>query len=316
MAERLRYNDGFPKSIKDLLREKEVNADAAYLGIVKKVLDEGVWKDNRTGIRTVAVAGAMFDYDMKNGFPLLTTKKMPFKMIASELEFFIKGITDKKWLQDRGNTIWNEWANPEKAPYGHDERSKARMREERDLGPVYGWQWRHFGAEYLGYDTDYTGKGFDQLAKVIETLKNNPNDRRMIVSSWNPLQLGQMALPPCHWGFQVTVIDGKLNLLWNQRSVDTMVGLPFNIASYGLLLHLVAKEAGLKEGKLIGFLGDVHIYENHIDGAKEQLSRDARKYNAPTLRTDNFKSIFDWKYTDSKIENYESHPKISFPIAV
>lgn len=288
----------------------------SYLNIVRRVLEQGEQKSNRTGVDTIAVAGAYFEHDMSTGFPLLTTKKMPFKVIASELEFFIKGLTDKQWLKDRNNHIWDEWASPKKAPYGHDEASKKRMAEERDLGPIYGFQWRHFNADYTNYSDDYTNKGVDQLKRVIETIKTNPGDRRMIVSAWNPVKLSEMALPPCHYAFQVTVINGKLNLLWNQRSVDTMLGLPFNIASYAILLHLLAKETGLKEGKLVGFLADVHIYVNHIDGAKEQLTRDPNLYPLCQIQTDNFTSIFDWKYDDSTISNYQSHPKIAFEIAV
>ena len=288
----------------------------AYLDIVKKVLEDGEKVETRTGISAYTIAGAIFEHDMSLGFPLLTTKKMPFKLIATELEFFIKGITDKQWLIERNNHIWDEWASPKKAPYGHDEISKKKMFEERDLGPIYGFQWRHFNAPYESYDTDYTDKGLDQLKKLVETLKTNPRDRRMIVSAWNPLQLSEMGLPPCHYSFQVTVIGNKLNLLWNQRSVDTMLGLPFNIASYAILLHLLAKEAGLQEGKLVGFLGDVHIYENHIEGAKEQLTRDPSKYSLPKIETENWKSIFDWKAEETKLGNYQSFEKISFDIAV
>ncbi len=291
-------------------------ADNAYLGIVKRIISEGGWKQNRTGVKALAIAGAMFEHDMSNGFPLLTTKKMPFKAIASELEFFVKGLTDKQWLQERNNHIWDEWANPKAAPYGHGAEDKRRMLEERDLGPIYGFQWRHFNGEYSGYASDHKGKGVDQLARLIDKLKSDPNDRRMIVSAWNPQQLGMMALPPCHYGFQVTVIGDRLNLLWNQRSVDTMLGLPFNIASYALLLHLLAKESGFKEGKLVGFLADVHIYENHMDGAKEQLGRDPDAYPLPKVRTDSFSGIFDWKYTDTALEDYQSHPAIKFDIAV
>ncbi len=288
----------------------------AYLDIVQKVLDQGSLKSNRTGIDTYAIAGAIFEHNMSDGFPLLTTKKVPFRLVASELEFFIKGITDKQWLIDNNNHIWDEWANPKKVPYGHDEETKKKMMEERDLGAIYGFQWRHFNAEYDNYDSDYTDRGVDQLKSVVETLKKNPNDRRMIVSAWNPCMLDEMALPPCHYGFQVTVIDGKLNLLWNQRSVDTMLGLPFNIASYALLLHLLAKESGLEEGKLVGFLADVHIYENHKTGATEQLGRDVSKYKLPVIKTDKFTSIFDWQYGDTEVVNYESYPRIKFDIAV
>lgn len=288
----------------------------AYLDIVKNVLENGEKVDTRTGTKAYTIAGAIFEHDMSSGFPLLTTKKIPLRLIATELEFFINGITDKKWLQDKNNHIWDEWAKPQKAPYGHDEISKKRMLEERDLGPIYGFQWRHFNAPYTNYDSNYSGKGIDQLKKLIETLKTNPRDRRMIVSAWNPEQFAEMALPPCHYAFQVTVIGNKLNLLWSQRSVDTMLGLPFNIASYGLLLHLLAKEAGLREGKLVGFLADVHIYENHTEGAREQLARDPNKYSLPKIETKNWKSIFDWKSEDTKAIDYQSYDRISFEIAI
>lgn len=288
----------------------------AYLDIVKHILENGEKKENRTGTDTYAVSGMMFKHDMADGFPLLTTKKVPFRLVASELEFFIKGITDKKWLQDRKNFIWNEWAHPAKAPYGHDEASQKKMLEERDLGAVYGFQWRHFNAEYKNYDSDYSEQGVDQLANLVRKLKTNPNDRRMIVMAWNPAMMSEMALPPCHYGFQVTVLNGRLNLMWNQRSVDVMLGLPFNIASYALMLHLLAKETGLKEGVLTGFLGDTHIYENHVEGAKLQLQRSPDDYQLPSLETNNFTNIFDWTYTDSIVNNYQSHPRIKFDIAV
>ncbi len=288
----------------------------AYLDIVKDILQNGEKVSTRQGTPAYTIAGAFFEHDMSKGFPLLTTKKMPFRLIATELEFFINGITDKKWLLDRNNHIWDEWASPKKAPYGHDTESKKRMLEERDLGPIYGFQWRHFNAKYESYDTDYSGKGVDQMKRLVEILKSNPRDRRMIVSAWNPIQLDEMGLPPCHYSFQVTVINGKLNLLWNQRSVDIMLGLPFNIASYALLLHLLAKESGLKEGKLVGFLADVHLFENHVEGAKEQLSRDPNKYPLPNITTTKWDSIFKWTASDTEVEKYESYPRIPFEIAV
>ena len=287
-----------------------------YLDIVNNILTKGERKANRTGVDTIAIAGAMFEHDMAKGFPLLTTKKIPFRLVASELEFFIKGITDKKWLQDRNNHIWDEWCTPLKIKYANDAETKQRMLAERDLGTLYGWEWRHFGAAYKDYQTDYTGQGVDQLKLVVDKLKTDPSDRRMIVMAWNPLDIGKAMPPYCHYGFQVTVINGKLNLLWNQRSVDTMLGLPFNIASYALLLHLLAKESNLQEGKLVGFLADTHIYVNHVDGAKEQLSRDPKKYVLPKIETNNFKSIFDWQYEDSQLVGYESYPAIKFDIAV
>lgn len=287
-----------------------------YLDIVQKVLNEGVQKDDRTGTGVLAIAGAMFEHDMSKGFPLLTTKKMPFKVIATELEFFIKGITDKEWLKERKCHIWDEWCNPKKVAYAHDEVTKQKMMNERDLGAVYGFQWRHYNAPYLNFDSDYTNQGVDQLKNLVELLKKDPNSRRMIVNAWNPSMLDYMALPPCHYCFQVTVTDGKLNLLWNQRSVDVMLGLPFNIASYAILLHLLAKEAGLKEGKLVGFLGDVHIYNNHVEGAREQLSRDPEAHPLCKIETENFDSIFNWEASNTKKKGYKSFERIKFDIAV
>ncbi len=281
-----------------------------YTAIVRDIMVKGTLSENRTGVPAYSVPGAIFQHNMSEGFPLLTTKKMPFGRIASELEFFIKGLTDKKWLQDRNNHIWDEWCWQLKVPYGHDKETQQKMFEERDLGPIYGFQWRHFDAEYDGFDKDYSKQGIDQLENLIETLKTNPNDRRMIVSAWNPNQVDEMALPPCHYGFQVTVTDDKLNLMWNQRSVDTALGLPFNIASYGLLLHLLAKETGYEEGRLVGLLGDTHIYENHIEGLGKQLSRVPK--DLPNIETENFTSIFDWEYTDSKVIGYEPHGQINF----
>jgi thymidylate synthase len=247
---------------------------------------------------------------------LLTTKKIPYRLVASELEFFIKGITDKKWLQERKNHIWDEWATPEKVPYGHDEATKKEMLEERDLGPLYGWQWRHFGAEYRGYEQDYSNQGVDQLKRLVHDLKSSPESRQMLVLAWNPVDRDKVVPPFCHYGFQVTVTDNKLNLLWMQRSVDLALGLPFNIASYATLLHLLSLETGFEMGRLVGELGDTHIYLNHVEGLKEQLARDPDKYPLPKLETENFKSIFDWQYTDSKVVGYESFPSIKFEISI
>ncbi len=286
----------------------------SYLRLVDGILRHGIEKQDRTGVGTTALFGVQLKHDMSKGFPLLTTKKMFTRAILVELEGFLNGITDKKWYQDRNCKIWNEWCNPMKVPYGHDEETKQKMFEERDLGPVYGFQWRHFGAKYEGYDKDYTGQGVDQIKNVLETLKSNPHSRRMIVNAWNPVDLNQMALEPCHYSWEVNVINGKLNLKWNQRSVDTMLGLPFNIASYGILLHLLAKETNLKPGILIAHLGDTHIYKNHIEGAKEQLTR--KPNNLPELKINDFNSIFNWKHDQVEFINYNHHPRISFPIAV
>ncbi|MFC1697873.1 thymidylate synthase [Nanoarchaeota archaeon] len=286
----------------------------SYKEVVRRVLKYGKVKENRTGVDAISVAGGYIEHDMSTGFPMLTTKKMAYRLMACELEFFIKGITDKQWLLDRNNHIWDEWCSPLKVPYGHDEETLAKMKAERDLGPIYGFQWRHFDAPYKGYDHDYTNEGVDQLVKLVETLRNDPKDRRMIVSAWNPKQLHEMALPPCHYGYEVTVIDGKINLLWSQRSVDVALGLPFNLGVYGTLLHLLCLETGLEEGNLIGLLGDVHIYKPHIEKIEMQIEREV--YELGKIVTENFISLFDWEHTDSKVVGYESHEKIVFEIAV
>ncbi len=274
-----------------------------YLELIDRILTTGKQKEDRTGIGTISIFGVEFRHDMNNGFPLLTTKKMYHKAIRVELEGFIKGIINKRWYQERGCTIWDEWCNPKKVSYGKDDETKAKMQEETDLGPIYGFQWRNFNSS-----------GIDQLANAIKIVKENPNSRKIVVSAWNPLQLDQMALEPCHYSFLLNVIDNKLNLAWDQRSVDTMLGLPFNIASYALLLHLIAKETGYQEGELVGHLKDVHIYKNHIEQAKEQLKRDP--FTLPKVETSNFISVFNWQHQETQFIDYKSHPKIEFSIAV
>jgi thymidylate synthase len=253
----------------------------------------------------------MFEHDMSDGFPLLTSRKLPFKSTKVELEFFIKGLRSKKWLQDRGCHYWDGWCNPQRVPYANDEETKKKMAAEDDLGLIYGTQWRDFHDPRADFSTTV---GIDQLKNVVDTLKKNPMDRRMIVSAWNPTALYSMALPPCHYGFQVTVIDGYLNLAWNQRSVDVTCGFPQNLASYALLLHLLAKESGLKEGKLIGFLMDTHIYKTHLEGVKQQLTQDI--HMLPTIKTDKFTSIFDWTYQDTELIGYTHSDPIKYEVAI
>ncbi|MFC1642842.1 thymidylate synthase [Myxococcota bacterium] len=286
----------------------------AYLELVRQVLEQGVLKPNRTGVDALALPGFLFEHDMAAGFPLLTTKHVPFRLIASELEFFVRGLTDKDWLRSRNNPIWDEWCSPDRVTYGHDPETRRRMSAERELGPIYGWQWRHFGAEYVAHDRPCRGEGVDQLRRLVDRLAHDPDDRRMLVSAWNPVDLSRMALPPCHYCFQVTVLAGKLNLLWNQRSVDVAIGLPFNIASYALLLHLLARQAGLAEGRLIGFLADTHIYVNHVSGLREQMQREP--FVLPHLVTERMTDIFDWHHEDSRLEQYRHHSRIRFEVAV
>lgn len=273
----------------------------SYKEIADKVLTHGAVKGNRTGTPTLSLSGLMFEHDMSKGFPLLTTKRMAWRAIRAELQFFIMGYTNKRWLQNRGVHIWDQWCSPEKVPYGTDPETRQRMREETSLGPIYGAQWRNFN-------------GVDQFANLIDTIKKDPDDRAMIVTAWNPAELNKMALRPCHYGFQIVVTDGRMDLLWNQRSVDVCVGLPFNIASYGLLLLLLCMETGYRPGRLVGFLGDTHIYSNHIEGITEQLKRTSRKL--PAVLTTDWKGILAWDYKDSVLFEYDPHPAIKYPVAV
>ena len=319
----------------------------AYLDILDNVLKNGKMSDNRTGIKTLRVpTGAVFEHDMANGFPLITTKKMGLKNIATELEFFIQGITDKKWLADRNCHIWDEWANPYKwgptadayyakiesqgpslfPEYDKTATQNYAMNNERDLGPIYGFQWRHFGGKYVfnpsqidqnptdNFDT--SNPGIDQVANAIYEIKNNPINRRIIVSAWNPVDMGKMALPPCHIMHQLLVQDGKLNLIWTQRSCDMFLGIPYNIASYALLLMLYAKEAGLKPGVLKGELHDVHIYENHIDQVKTQLQREPHKLPTVEIPNENWYGMLKWSANGGfTLKDYICHERLRGEVA-
>lgn len=292
----------------------------AYHTMVQDVFRYGTWEKNRTGVDTLTLAGHVFDWDMAKGFPAITTKKLYFRSVAVELEGFIGGVTDKRWYQARKCTIWDEWCRPDMLDSDLDANErKARQKLVPDLGPIYGWQWRHVGAEYVDCNTNYEGKGVDQLANAIKTLKTDPRSRRILVQAWNPVDLPMMALPACHTGFQLTVTDGRLNLMWTQRSCDLMLGIPFNIASYGLLLHLIAWDVGMPVGRLIGQLADVHIYRNHVDNAQLQLERDPLRHACPTIVTIGDmqnRSIFDWDHTRSLLGNYEHDAPIAFEVAV
>ncbi len=315
----------------------------AYLDILDNIMTNATdLRMNRTGIPDIGLsAGAVFEHDMSTGFPLVTTKKMGLKNIATELEFFLHGITDKRWLQDRKCHIWDEWANPVKVEQKYniatnnlpnltdDEKTNIRnaiMDSERDLGPIYGFQWRHFGGEYVWNENrinknptdNFNPKnpGIDQVQNAIYKLKNNPNDRRILVSAWNPAAIPQMALPPCHVMHQLVVRDGKLSLIWTQRSCDMFLGVPYNIASYALLLLLYAKEAGLKPGMLKGELHDAHIYQNHIPQVREQLKR--KPYPLPTVEIpdDNWRGMLNWSAQGGFVlKNYICHEKLRGEVA-
>lgn len=258
-----------------------------YLDMLRYVLENGVDKMDRTGVGTRSVFGQQMRFDLSRGFPLMTTKKMHLKSIIHELLWFIKGDTNVKYLQDNGVRIWNEWAD-----------------ENGDLGPIYGSQWRN-----------WNGEGIDQLAQVVDKLKNNPNDRRMIVSAWNVSKIPEMHLPPCHMMFQFYVANGKLSCMLYQRSCDMFLGVPFNIASYALLTMMLAQVCNLEPGEFVHTLGDTHIYHNHFEQVKEQLRREPLPL--PTMRLNpQVNDINDFKYEDFTLENYECYGAIKAQVAV
>ncbi len=261
-----------------------------YLNLLDKILKEGVVKSDRTGTGTKSIFGHQMRFDLRDGFPVLTTKKLHLRSIIHELLWFISGDTNIKYLKDNGVSIWDEWAD-----------------ENGDLGPVYGHQWRSW--------PDYNGGTIDQLQNVIDTIKNNPNSRRMLVCAWNVAEVDRMALPPCHCLFQFYVADGRLSLQLYQRSADTFLGVPFNIASYALLLQMMAQVTGLEAGEFIHSLGDTHLYLNHLDQARLQLTRDPRPLPKMRLNPD-VKSLFDFKYEDFQLEGYDPHPHIKAAVSV
>lgn len=335
----------------------------AYQDIIHKVLTEGEYFPNRTGIDTIATFGVMFEHDLRYGFPLLTTKKMAQKPIFVELVGFIRGITSKKWFQDRGCFIWDEWCNPQqllkydwsdlnkiftdiKTSIDQMENPPKKLREavstisvspdlkldvvrklvqlyEDDLGPIYGFQWRHFGKQHTpvtnpdGSRTIDTWDGVDQLGRLIHTMKTNPHDRRMIVSAWNPIEVenNTLALPPCHWSFEVYSNGKEFDLMWHQRSVDVFLGLPFNIASYAMLMKLLEKETGLTARFLKGSLGNTHVYANHMEQIKEQMARTPLKLPRMTITGEAF-NIDTWEPSDYVLDGYEHHPALKGSVAV
>jgi thymidylate synthase len=261
-----------------------------YHDLMKEVLAKGVKKSDRTGTGTISVFGHQMRFNLADGFPMVTTKKLHLKSIIYELLWFLKGSTDNNWLKERGVSIWNEWAAP-----------------DGDLGPIYGYQWRSWPAP--------NGQHIDQISEVVEAIKKNPDSRRIIVSAWNVADIPRMALAPCHAFFQFYVADGKLSCQLYQRSADIFLGVPFNIASYALLTHMMAQQCNLEVGDFIWTGGDCHLYSNHLEQVNLQLSRDffpLPKLNI--LRKPN--SIFEYEFEDFEIVGYESHPHIKAPVAV
>lgn len=278
----------------------------AYLDLLQHILDHGRDRGDRTGTGTRGVFGHQMRFDLRAGFPLVTTKKLHVKSIINELVWFLSGRTDNQWLIDHGVTIWNEWATPEQcARFG---------RGAGELGPVYGHQWRNFGATRLD-DGSYAKDGVDQIRWVLDEIKRNPNSRRLIVTGWNPQEQDQVALPPCHTLFQFYVQDGELSCQLYQRSADTFLGVPFNIASYALLTCLIAHVSGLKPGDFVHTLGDAHLYNNHLDLARLQLSREVRPLPQLTLNPE-LKDLFAFRFEDVSITGYDPHPGIKAPVAV
>ena len=261
-----------------------------YLDLLQRIVNEGTRKEDRTGTGTLSVFGHQMRFNLEEGFPLLTTKKLHLKSIIHELLWFLKGDTNVKYLQENGVRIWNEWAD-----------------ENGELGPVYGHQWRSW--------PNYNGGHVDQMQDIVNALKNNPDSRRMIVSAWNVAEVDQMALPPCHCLFQFYVANGKLSLQLYQRSADTFLGVPFNIASYALLTMMMAQVSGLKPGDFIHTTGDTHLYLNHLEQAKEQLKRTPRTLPRMVINP-NVTSIFDFKYDDFTLEGYNPLPHIKAEVSV
>lgn len=261
-----------------------------YLDLLRRIKEEGVIKTDRTGTGTKSVFGHQMRFNLADGFPLVTTKKCHLKSIIYELLWFLKGDTNIKYLQENGVRIWNEWAD-----------------ENGDLGHVYGYQWRSW--------PDYKGGHIDQISQVIDQIKNNPNSRRLLVSAWNVAEVDEMALPPCHLLFQFYVADGRLSLQLYQRSADCFLGVPFNIASYSLLLLMVAQVCGLEPGEFVHTTGDTHLYLNHMEQTDLQLSREPRQLPQMRLNPD-VKNIFDFKYEDFELINYDPHPHIKGIVAV
>jgi len=311
------------------------NLDKQYQDLLNDILHNGVLKDDRTGTGTLSVFGKQFRHNMADGFPLLTTKKMAWKVMVTELLWFLRGDTNIKWLVENKCNIWNGDAYKAYRIKVQDHYEKGGdvadmsqflelvkeggMSEFGDLGPIYGKQWRH----WFQYNKHVEPVHVDQIAVLIDQLKTNPDSRRHMVNAWNVGDLDQMVLPPCHYGFQCYVREGKyLSLMWNQRSVDTFLGLPFNIASYGLLLEILAKEVGMIPDELIGNLGDVHLYSNHIDQAKEQINRDSYELSELIINDEfwnpdaSFLSQIDHIQPDDfYIKNYQSHARIKAPLS-
>jgi len=277
-----------------------------YLNLLNQVLTHGKVRSDRTGTGTVGIFGHQMRFDLDDGFPLLTTKKLHLRSIIHELLWFISGETHVKPLQDAGVRIWNDWATEEQtARFG---------RKAGDLGPVYGHQWRNFGATVLE-DGSYANDGVDQIQRVLDTIRDNPNSRRILITGWNPKESDQVALPPCHTLFQFYVQDGRLSCQLYQRSADIFLGVPFNIASYSLLMMMIAQVTGLKPGEFVHTMGDAHLYSDHLEQARLQLTREPRPRPVMTLNPE-VTDLFKFKFEDFRLSEYDPHPHIKARVSV
>ncbi|CRL04633.1 CLUMA_CG017702, isoform A [Clunio marinus] len=290
--------------------EEDEHDEEQYLNLIRKIIKKGVTRDDRTGVGTKSIFGTQMRFNLRDQFPLLTTKRVFWRAVAEELLWFIQGSTDAKLLQEKNIRIWDGNSTREFL-----DASGFPHRQVGDLGPVYGFQWRHFGAEYGTCNDDYTGKGIDQLKEVIERIKRNPTDRRIIMTAWNPIQIPDMALPPCHCLVQFYVADGELSCQLYQRSADMGLGVPFNIASYALLTYMIAHVTNLKIGDFIHTLGDAHVYLNHIEPLKAQIERVPRPFPQLKIKRQ-VENIDDFKFEDFEIIGYDPYPTIKMEMAV
>ena len=289
--------------------------DDQYITFIKSVLSDGSERITRSGASTISIHGQMIKHDMSEGFPLTTLRNIPFRLIASELKWTLDGKTDKKSLNKYDNYIWDKFCNPKYVKnFKPNQETYDLMKNQNDLGPIYGFQWRHFGAEYTGCDSDYTGQGFDQIKDLVEKLDKRVDSKRFVVTNWNPKDISEMAVPSCPCMFQIIRHGEKLNLSFFQRSTDCMVGLPFDFAFHALLLHLFCLQTGMKEGSVVGFFNNVEIFNQHIDGAKELIKREPKKLGI--LKTDSFKNIFEWEFTDTQLVGYEPNERMKFEVNV
>jgi thymidylate synthase len=291
------------------------NFDKQYIDLINSVLSDGFERITRSGASTISIHGQMIRHDMSEGFPLTTLRNIPFRLIASELEWTLRGKTDKKSLNEYDNHIWDKFCNPKFVnDFKNDKETYDLMKSQNDLGPIYGFQWRYFGANYKGPDEDYSGQGFDQIQNLIDMLSKNTYSKRLLVTNWNPKDVPEMAVPSCPCMFQLVRHGEKLNLSFFQRSTDCMIGLPFDFAFHALLLHLFSLQTGLQAGSIVGFFNNVEIFNQHIEGAKELVKRIPNKLG--NLKTSDFRDILSWKHSNTQLTDYAPNESMKFEVNV